>query len=82
MEGKLPEKISHIYIAVEGDSIAVVPNGAGWENRVTCETRDELEEVLSRVGPDFRVLCSSSIDFPEDETSEQWILDLCTQLLT
>ncbi len=80
MTGKLPEKISQISISVKGDSMVIVPNGAGWENRVTCETREELEEVLSRVEEGASLLCSSSIDFPEEQTSEKWILDWCEHL--
>ena len=80
MKDKLPEKTSRMHFGVEGDSISVVFNGEGWENRVNCGTEKQLVELLSGVEECDSVYCSSSIDFPEEQTSEKWILDFCEQL--
>ena len=72
-----------IILSVENDSIKVTRNGL--ENVIgTAKTLDSLMELLNTVlvqsAGELDILCSSSLDFPEEFTNDQQVIQLCNAI--
>jgi hypothetical protein len=60
----------------------VVLSWGGWNDRIqrVIDSVEDYEEFMSIQGEDARVACSSSIDYPEDETTNEKTINLARAL--
>jgi hypothetical protein len=64
-------------LGVDKDHFYLTDSTKGWDNRQKLYSKEELVEALSKIPIDHPFMTSSTVDFPEESTEEQWILDVC-----
>lgn len=65
-------------IGVEGDAITIAYDGDFEGRQVLDNNRDAMYAI--EMTSEDTVYVSSSVHFPYEQTSEQWIIDLCKLL--
>lgn len=64
-----------VVIGIDGDTLTISRNG-DYEGRQIC--RDVVSAMYAvELTSEDEVYLSSSVHFADEETSEQWLLDIC-----
>lgn len=67
-----------VVIGVDGDTLTISRNG-DYEGRQIC--RDSVSAMYAiELTSEDEVYLSSSVHFADEQTSEQWLLDICKLL--
>ena len=70
-------------LGVDDDHFYLTSSKATWEDRLRLYSKEKLADALDKLCENENehiLMYSSSIDFPEDSTDVQWILDICEKL--
>ena len=52
-----------------------------YENRIHLDSEDAFREFVEGIDQeDTLLMCSSSVDFPDESTDLQWVIDMCDKL--
>jgi hypothetical protein len=73
------------YLSVEADAVVArsKPLGApplAWQSELRVASVNELDNLRRVVGPHDIVMCASSLDFPEEYTSNRDVLAVCEHI--
>jgi hypothetical protein len=74
--------MKRIYLTVKDDGLEVIygePNGRVEDRALITHAKELHEFFLAHPDTDL-VLCSSSLDFPEEYTSNKEIIELCDDI--
>lgn len=67
-----------VIIGVEGDALTITRNGDYEGRQIITDNRSAMYAL--ELTSEDEVYLSSSVHFADEETSEQWLLDVCKLL--